>query len=46
MINNSTNINKMNKYLLPQIIENKKRLIYGVENSGPGMEEEQTCVGF
>jgi len=32
MVNNSTNINKMNNHLSPQIIEHKKIMTYDVGN--------------
>jgi len=45
MINNSININKTNKQLSPQIIENikkkKKAMTYGVGNPGPGLGQAQ-----
>ena len=44
MINNSTNINKMDNHLSPQTIEHKKKkTTYDVENSGPEMEQPQKC---
>jgi len=40
MVNNSTNINKTNNDLSPQIIELKKRLKY-VGNPDPGLRQAQ-----
>jgi hypothetical protein len=32
MFNNSTNINKMNNHILPEIIDYKKTMTYGIGN--------------
>ena len=39
MVNNSTNINKSNNHLSPQIVEHnkKKTMIYGIRNPVPGL---------
>jgi len=39
MVNNSTNINKTNKYFSPQIIEHRKKptTVYDVGNPNPGL---------
>ena len=42
MANNSTNINKTNNRLLPQIIEHKKKnMTCEVENLGDGLEQDK-----
>jgi hypothetical protein len=42
MVNNFTNINKMNHYLSPQIIEHKKKtMTYGVINPGTVLGQAQ-----
>jgi hypothetical protein len=44
MVNNSTNINKTNNYLLPQTIEQQKNtMICGIGNSDPGLVQAQKC---
>ena len=44
MVNNSININKMNNYLLPQLIEHKKKtMIYYIGNSRTGLGQTQNC---
>jgi hypothetical protein len=37
MVNNSTNINKTNNYLSPQIIEHIKTMTYGTRNPDSGL---------
>ena len=44
MVNNSTNINKANNDLSPQIIENKKTMTYD-RNPGPGLGQAQIVAG-
>jgi hypothetical protein len=41
MVNNFTNINKMNNHL--SSFEPKKIMRYGVGNPGPGLEQAQNC---
>ena len=41
MVDNSTNINKTNNYLSPQIIEHKQITTHGVENRGPALGQTQ-----
>jgi hypothetical protein len=41
MANNSTNINKTNDHLLPQLIEHKKTTTYDVGNPGSGLGQAQ-----
>jgi hypothetical protein len=48
VVNNSTNINKINKQLSPQIIEHLKKkeekrrtMTYNVGNQGPGFRQTQ-----
>jgi hypothetical protein len=36
-VNNSTNINKTNNHLSPQLTEHKKTMTYGIGNLGPGL---------
>ncbi len=45
MFNNSTNINKMNNQLSPQLSEiiKKKTSTYGVGNPGPGLRQANKC---
>jgi hypothetical protein len=43
MVNNSTNINKMNNKLSPQTIEYKKTMTYDIGNPGPVLGQTQTC---
>ena len=42
MVNNFTNINKMNNHFSPQIIENKNSTIYD-RNPGSGLGQAQKC---
>ena len=42
MVNNSTNVNKLNNHLSPQIIWHKKKQTYGIRNPGSGFEQVQT----
>lgn len=42
VVNNSTDINKMNNHILPQIIEHHK--LYCIENSGSGIWDMRTNV--
>jgi len=44
MVNNSTNINKANNDLSPQIIEHKKTMTYD-RNPGPGLGQAQIVAG-
>ena len=41
MVNNSTNINKTNNNLSPQLIQHKKTMTYDVRNPGKGLEQAQ-----
>jgi len=41
MVNNSTNINKSNNYLSPQIIEHKKITTNDIGNPCPGWGQAQ-----
>ena len=41
MVNNSTNINKINNHLSPQLIKHKKNTTYDVENPGPHLGRAQ-----
>lgn len=46
MVNNATNINKMNNYLSPNIIEynlKKNHTTYGIGNPCPGLGQVQKC---
>jgi hypothetical protein len=44
MVNNSTNINETNNYLLPQTIEQQQNtMICGIGNSGPALVQAQKC---
>ena len=44
MVNNSTNINKMNNHISPQLIKHKqKTMIYDIGNPGPGLRQAQKC---
>jgi len=43
IVNNSTNINKTNNHLPPQIIKHKKTTSFSVGNPGPGLVQEQKC---
>jgi hypothetical protein len=47
MVNNSTNINKMNNDLSPQLIEiiKKKTTTFHVRDPGPGFGQPQKCGG-
>ena len=45
MVNNSTNINKTNVCLSPQLTEHKKTTTYDVGNPGHGLEQTQQYVG-
>jgi hypothetical protein len=48
-VNNSTNINKTNNHLSPQLTEHKKTMTYGIGNLGPGLWQTQnlaTCNRF
>jgi len=38
MVNKSTNTNKANSHLWPQIIEHKQDMVYGVGYAGAGFE--------
>jgi len=43
MVNNSTNINKMNNHLSPQLIEHKKNQWHDFGNPGAGLEQAHSC---
>ena len=43
MVNNSTNINKINNYLSPQMIEHLKTTTYDEGNLGPGLDMTEEC---
>ena len=45
MVNNSSNINKLN-YLSTQIIEHKKTKAYSDEDPGPVLGQTQKCGGI
>jgi hypothetical protein len=46
MVNNSTNINKTNSHLSPQITEPKKKTTtYDVGYQGPGLGQAKKCDG-
>ena len=45
MVNNSTNINKTNNYLSPQLIEYKKITTDEVGNLGPCLGQVKKCGG-
>ena len=47
MVHNSTNINKMNNDLSPQLIEiiKKKTTAFHVRDPGPGFGQPQKCGG-
>jgi len=42
MVNNSTNISKINNHISTQIIEHKK-MTYGAGNTFLGLEQAQNC---
>ena len=46
MVNNSTNINKTNNYISPQIIEHTKKTTTNTYDPGPGLRQLQICDGF
>ena len=44
----STNLNKTNNHISPQLISEHKKggtMTYDVVNTGPGLEQTQTCGG-
>jgi hypothetical protein len=41
MVNNSTNINKMNNHL--KLLNIKKTMTYDIWNPGPGLGQTQEC---
>jgi hypothetical protein len=43
MVNNSTNINKVNNQLSPLTIEQKKKITYGNGFPSPGLEQAPKC---
>ena len=45
MVNNSTNINKANKHLSPQLIEHKKNYDIIIGNPGPCLRQIEKCRG-
>jgi hypothetical protein len=45
MVNNSTNINKTNNHLSPQLTEHKKTTKYDVEHRGPALGQAHKCSG-
>jgi hypothetical protein len=46
MVNNSTNINKTNNYLLLQTIFQQKTAAYGVENPGSDLGQASNVEGL
>jgi hypothetical protein len=46
LVNNSTNINKSNNHISPQLNEHKKTVIYDVGNPCPGLGEAQSITNF
>lgn len=46
MVNNSTNINKTNNYISPQIIEHTQKNTTNTYDPDPGLRQLQICDGF
>ena len=47
MVNSSTNINKTNNHLTPQLVDKKKKTTtYDVGNPDPGLGYAQKCTGI